>query len=660
MLTTGVGLGHWIRRIHKTKVASLVICLSAFAAFAQTPANFTYAIGGNLPAAQQWSITTQFAPNTLKLSTSGQPWISASLSSTITPATLTISVNPANLTAGTYTGTVDVTSTNILRFAVSLTVTPVTASLTFTAAQNGTSPAPQSLVIGSSSPGAMVLVDDATPLPNWLTLGGFFGLGTAPVTIPFTVNQSGLAPGTYTAYVGFQSCAGICFGTLSDSWTVKVTLNVTAPPVTSSSTSLQFNAIQGGISPVVQTLVVGSSTPGVAITTSTSLPGWLSLNNWRSGTTPATIPVAVNLSGLLPGTYSSAVTFSTVNNGVVTVNITLVVTAPGLTVNTSQLLFQYLTGSATPPPQPIQITSSGTQLSASVSLTVPWLTATTLSGTTPLTVSVGVNPTGMAVGTYSGQVVVANASSPTQTVNVSLTIAPDLRPVITSVVNGASFKSGVGRGAWISIMGSNFASKTSGLSAPFLTSLNGVTAQLSGVGGAYTLLMYYLSPTQINAFVPLEVAQSLLDNPCSVAVITPNGSNSFTTQCQSLTPALFNYGTQHYASATHIDGTIVGVVSGTLPAQSGSIITLWGTGFGQTAPPTSTSSINYSGISGILASPVVVLVNNIPATVLYAGMVGVGLYQFNIQLPDGLAGGDYAVTVQISGVTSDQVMLPVR
>jgi uncharacterized protein (TIGR03437 family) len=266
----------------------------------------------------------------------------------------------------------------------------------------------------------------------------------------------------------------------------------------------------------------------------------------------------------------------------------------------------------------------------------------------------------MAVGNYSGQVVIAGGTSPTLTANVSLTITPDLRPVITSIVNGASFKSGVGPGTWISIMGSNFANTTTGVSAPFLPSLNGVSAQLSGVGGAYSLLMYYLSPTQINAFVPMELSPSLFGNTCSVAVITSNGTTSFTTQCLSLTPALFNYGTQHYASATHIDGTIVGVVPGTLPAQSGSIITLWGTGFGQTTPPTSTTSINYSGTGGVLASPVVILVDNTPATVLYAGMVGVGLYQFNIQLPDGLASGDYSVTVQISGLTTDPVMLPVR
>ena len=61
-----------------------------------------------------------------------------------------------------------------------------------------------------------------------------------------------------------------------------------------------------------------------------------------------------------------------------------------------------------------------------------------------------------------------------------------------------------------------------------------------------------------------------------------------------------------------------------------------------------------------MALPVVISINNTPTTVLYAGMVGVGLYQFNIQLPDGLVSGDYPVTVQISGLTTDPVTLPIR
>ena len=353
-------------------------------------------------------------------------------------------------------------------------------------------------------------------------------------------------------------------------------------------------------------------------------------------------------------------------NTSVTVNISLVVSTPPpvLTLNMSQLQFQYLSGSATPPPvQPIQITSTGTQLPVSVSLSVPWLTASTLGGTTPLTVNVGVNPTGITVGTYRGQVVVATtgvfANSSTQTIDVTLTVAPDIRPVITSVVNAASFKPIIGPGTWVSIMGSNLAKSVMQQGTlPLPISLNGVSAELRGVGGVYNLLLNYVSPTQINAFVPHELPVSFFNTSCSVAVTVPTGATSITSNCQGLAPALFSYGAQQYASATHLDGAIVGVIAGTRPAQSGEIITLWGTGFGQTTPPV--TNVNGVFAPQALANPVAVYVGGQSVQVLWAGMVGTGLYQFNIQLPDNLTSGDVPVSIKISGTETERVMLPVR
>lgn len=684
VLPTEVAFEPWIRRIqYSARIISLV-CLSAFAAFAQNSLAFVYQIGGTVPPPQLESLTSQNPSSqvNLTLQTSGQSWLFASLSSLTTPATLTVSVNPIGLAVGAYAGTVTVRAANTITIQVTLTVQPPSSltvsptQLNFTTQTGSTNwPSAQTVSV-TSSKGPVQIKVDTTPClfsagllmtsqasSTTVISGGF------PVT-PATLNISMLPPslstGTYSCTLPITEATNPL-----NSASLKIVLSVTTiPPLTASPSSFTFNAVQGGPPPAAQSLLlaVGPSTTGIAVflDAATPLPSWLALNNFvgSTATLPATLSVAVNQSGLAPGTYSASIRFYALmpppqSNTPVTVNISLNVTST-LKINTPQLHFDHVTGSAPPPLRLIQITSSGSPLTASISLTVPWLTASTLSGTTPLSVNVGVNPLGMAVGTHTGQVLIASPSSPTQTVNVSLTIAPDLRPVITSAVNGASFKSGVGPGSWISIMGRNFANTTTGVSAPFLPALNGVSAQLSGVGGAYSLLMYYVSPTQINAFVPLEVAESLYGNPCSVAVTTSNGTTSYTTQCQPLTPALFNYGTQRYASATHLDGTIVGVVAGTLPAQSGSTITLWGTGFGQTAPPTSTNGINHSGTGGILASAVVIFVNSKPATVLYAGMVGVGLYQFNIQLPDGLASGDYPVTVQIGGVTTDQVLLPVR
>ena len=684
-LPTRAALNHWIRRIHSTKIP-LLICLSACAVFAQDDTlAFVYSIGGTVPAVQLESITSHTSLQLTGLTAqTNQSRLQASLTSTVTPATLTVSVSPFGMSVGTYSGAVTVrasNASNALIIQVTLTVRPPPSlsvspsQLNFTT-QVGNSdwPAAQPVSVMSNKGPVQFTADTSSclftagllmtvqPTSSTVISGGY------PVT-PATMNVSMLPP---SLSIGTYSCSVPITETTNpgNSISVKIVLTVTAiPPLSASPSSLTLNAVQGQPSQAQSLLLsVGSST-GVSafLDSATPVPSWLTLGNFNaSASLPATLSVSANSSGLAPGTYSTSLRFYALMpppqaNTSVTVTIFLVVTAPPpvLQVSTSQLQFQYVLGSTAPPLQAIQVTSSGTQVPFSISVNAAWLTASTLRGNTPLTVNVGVNPANMAVGTYSGQAIISSASS-TQSINVSLTITPDLRPVITSTVNGASFKSGVGPGAWISIMGTNFANTTTGASAPFLPSLNGVSAQLSGVGGTYSLLMYYLSPTQINAFVPLEIAPSLFDNTCSISVTTSYGTTLFTTHCLPLTPALFNYGTQHYASATHVDGTLVGVIPGSSPAQSGSIITLWGTGFGQTTPATTTTSINYAGIGGILASSVAILVNNEPATVLYAGMVGVGLYQFNVQLPSDLASGDYPVVVQIGGLTTDQVMLSVR
>jgi uncharacterized protein (TIGR03437 family) len=300
-------------------------------------------------------------------------------------------------------------------------------------------------------------------------------------------------------------------------------------------------------------------------------------------------------------------------------------------------------------------------------LSVPWLTANVLSGNTPFNINVGVNPTGLGVGTYKGQVVITTGlfNNPSvQTVDVSLTVAPDTRPVVTSVVNAASFKPSIGPGAWISVIGNNLAPSVAQATSTFLPlTLNGVSVKLSCVNGfqvgVYDLLVHYVSPTQINAFVPHEIGTTLLNSSCNMIATVPTGTTSFTITCQALAPALFSYGTEHYAAAVFSDGVIVGTIPGTRPARGGSVISLYGTGFGQTTP--AVSNVN-GGLSSprVLASDVVVLVAGQQVKLLWAGMVGIGLYQFNVELPEILAIGDYPVTIQISGIETEKAMLPVR
>lgn len=101
------------------KIPLYVLSLLAGASLAvgqTTGFAFTYQIGDPLPASQTWYLTSQTPgvpiPGLTATVTKGETWLRASLSSPISPSTLTISVNPIGIAVGTYPGIIMVTSTS--------------------------------------------------------------------------------------------------------------------------------------------------------------------------------------------------------------------------------------------------------------------------------------------------------------------------------------------------------------------------------------------------------------------------------------------------------------------------------------------------------------------------------------------------------------------
>ncbi|PYY19302.1 MAG: hypothetical protein DMG60_04840 [Acidobacteria bacterium] len=400
-------------------------------AVSPTSLAFSSITGGATPAAQTFAVSSSGAALTYTVATSGGTWLSATGGGT-TPSNVSVSVNPAGLAAGTYTGTVSVTSsgasnsprsvgvTLTVTSAPNLTVSP--ASLTFAYTTGGSAPASQTVAVGSS--GGALPYTVAASGGAWLSASGG---GTTPGNVSVSVNPSGLAAGTYTGTVAITAT-----GAANSPQNVAVTLTVSNASLTVSPASLSFIYTTGGTTPAAQSVAVTSS-GGVALsyTVTTSGSSWLSAG--AGGTTPGSVSVSVNPSGLAAGTYTGTVTVTSAgaSNSPQNVAVTFTVTSsPALVVSPASLAFAYTTGSTAPAAQTFAVSSSGSALTFTVASSGgTWLSASG-GGTTPGNVSVSINTAGLTAGTYTGSVSVTatGAANSPQSVAVTLTVtgAPNL------------------------------------------------------------------------------------------------------------------------------------------------------------------------------------------------------------------------------------------
>jgi uncharacterized protein (TIGR03437 family) len=227
------------------------------------------------------------------------------------------------------------------------------------------------------------------------------------------------------------------------------------------------------------------------------------------------------------------------------------------------------------------------------------------------------------------------------------------------VLNGASFQPGIAPNSWMTISGTNLASKIDTwaneiVNGKLPTSLDGVSVTVGG-DPAY---VYYISPTQINAVAPnLEAgaAQVIVTNSSGV-------SSPANTVVQTARPAFFQWG--NYAVATRQDYSLA-VKSGTFPgatttpAKPGDVIILWGTGFGPTSPAAPVGAEVPSTTTYNTANTVSVTVGGKTATVYGAALAPgyAGLFQVAIQIPASLSNGDYPVIATVSGAQSPSATL---
>jgi hypothetical protein len=192
--------------------------------------------------------------------------------------------------------------------------------------------------------------------------------------------------------------------------------------------ALSFTAHTGGVSQASQAVTINGGSAPVRYTASTASASWLHA-------TPASgsMNISVAPAGLAPGTYTGAVTVSAegVANSPQAVFVTLTVTAkpaPKLAVSPASMSFTAQAGGKPPAGQTIAMVSTGDALSFKVTTgnSAAWLSATPADGPTPGSITVSVNPSGLAAGTYSSSISIAatEAGNSPRTVPVTLVVTP--------------------------------------------------------------------------------------------------------------------------------------------------------------------------------------------------------------------------------------------
>ena len=211
-------------------------------------------------------------------------------------------------------------------------------------------------------------------------------------------------------------------------------------------------------------------------------------------------------------------------------------------------------------------------------------------------------------------------------------------PVISAVVNGASFAGGaLSPGEAITISGSNLSA------ADTAVSVNGQNVPL-----------FYVSPTQINGQLPFEV-------PVGTATVkvTANGvtSTPASITVAAASPGIFLVGTNR-AAVTNADYS---VNTSANPAAPGDAVTIYFTGIGPVDNPVPTGQpAPLAGPLSRATLPVTVTIGGQPASLLYAGLTpgSVSLAQANVVLPS-LPAGDYPVVITVGTTSSNAPVMSV-
>ena len=406
--------------------------------------------------------------------------------------------------------------------ALVMVVQPRLAITTASPAPNGAVGASYSLTLAASGgyPPVTWAVDSGT-LPAGLALDGAAG----------TLSGTPQAAGAFSFVIRATDSTK---ATATKSFTLAI--SPAAAGVLLSVSTLNFSAASGGDAPAPQSIAVISTGdqplpftiqidggPGVP------KPSWISVALLQ-GSTPVRIPVAVDQTGLQPGTYSARILINTTggSQSIVTVNLTVTNTPPQLDVSPGYLRFAGPLSALMPAEQDLLVRNAGgggaLTFQAAVADAATWLSvsaaADRASPNSPASVAVLVNAQGLTTGAYRSAILIDTPAG-SATIPVTLVVRDD-GPVIGLDVSGVRFEARQGNGdanaesaavlnlgsgtvnwqaqivsnsGWLSIGGSGAGQSTADTSGTIVFTANpGAMA-----AGAYYALVQISDPDSLNS-----------------------------------------------------------------------------------------------------------------------------------------------------------------
>jgi uncharacterized protein (TIGR03437 family) len=244
-------------------------------------------------------------------------------------------------------------------------------------------------------------------------------------------------------------------------------------------------------------------------------------------------------------------------------------------------------------------------------------------------------------------------------------------PPTAVIVSSANPAVGIAANSLATVYGDHLATVTaSAASLPWPTSLGDIPSVgiADSVGHSFTALLLFVSPSQMNLWIPAGVATGSATLSFPVTGLPPGvgaaGLRNVPFTVAMVAPGLFS-----------LDGGGVAAASGlrvAIPTGIQSPVTIYRCDTGSTCAPVPIDvgvdapvylSFYGTGIRGALAGDVTVKIGDTPVTATYAGPQGTlpGLDQVNVLLPLSLRGsGVVNVIVIVGGVKSNPVKIAIQ